>query len=315
LPLGAKQGHSGLGSRLVAVDFSKLDACLSAALEAIEKLNTHLEMLSGNESRDAVGQQRVPGREQVQPKDIAILRDKYQAVSTYAQSISKLTEWLRGQTKLAVEIQTQPDAEQFVRHMKQALLQGLEPVPSPEVIESDLKSVAHELGAPYTRALEAYNRLFSQALKSIDHLSLDFEHESLIGSVIAAIAAVDGLKQLAAISARKLRNQLVQQIDSIQSRNDLTAYRPMKEFLTDPFNTPQSIHAVLNKYPWIRTHRPSPQRRLIHAGDWMKMLSERSEQAFKAMGTESEVTEAMADELRNRRDKIREQKMKRKPRG
>jgi hypothetical protein len=56
---------------------------------------------------------------------------------------------------------------------------------------------------------------------------------------------------------------------------DLSAYRPAKEFLDlDRFPDYNAINRTLQKHPEIRWRRPRGRRKLIHAGDWMKMMTQ-----------------------------------------
>lgn len=65
--------------------------------------------------------------------------------------------------------------------------------------------------------------------------------------------------------------------------------RPAKEFFDSTFATDiKAVHRYLKKYPWVRTEKPSKQRLMIHAGDWMKMRAEVEEAArneVDAIGT------------------------------
>jgi hypothetical protein len=51
-------------------------------------------------------------------------------------------------------------------------------------------------------------------------------------------------------------------------------YAPQKQIvnLDSRFSTDKQIDAALRKQKWIRSWKPGPQRRMIHAGDWLRFL-------------------------------------------
>lgn len=256
--------------------FAQLDALLSSAIRADEKLHARLEQLRNAPSP----------KETKQPAtDIVILRDKYQAVSAYIQSLDKSTTWLKEQAELGVEIQLQPDAGAFIQHLKSAILKVMEPAASREPIATDLKEVILGLGLglgdSYAEAEKVYGDLWTEAWECINTVLNKFDHDDLIHCTYASVAAVIGLLELRRVAAKELRRHLVCKIESATSSDDPSSYRPATQFLDLEFKTIKLIRTALKKHPWIRTHKPNPQRLVIHAGDWMKMKFEQDAQNFK----------------------------------
>jgi hypothetical protein len=52
----------------------------------------------------------------------------------------------------------------------------------------------------------------------------------------------------------------------------LDAYRPAKECLGPWAKDNAALRRILARESWIRTRKPSPQRLLVHEGDWREYL-------------------------------------------
>jgi hypothetical protein len=90
---------------------------------------------------------------------------------------------------------------------------------------------------------------------------------------------------------------------------DLSAYRPATEFLDSTrFRTYNQLHAALKRQPWIRTRKPSPQRLLIHAGDWHHYLTMLDDAGFDALDVQAQTVDVFLAEVRRRQEEIRARK-------
>lgn len=81
------------------------------------------------------------------------------------------------------------------------------------------------------------------------------------------------------------------------SQDDPTAYRPAKEFMNGNY---KAISKVLVEYPWIRRHKPSKQRLLIHAGDWQEYVNKK-QSAGDPLDQPAEVVDAAVAEVERRK--------------
>jgi hypothetical protein len=94
-----------------------------------------------------------------------------------------------------------------------------------------------------------------------------------------------------------------------QQGEDLSAYRPASEFLdANKHKDYPALRRVLANNPQIRTRKPSPQRLVIHAGDWFAYLKEQTTGAFAALGENPEVVDAFLKDVRERQQVIRRNK-------
>jgi hypothetical protein len=93
-----------------------------------------------------------------------------------------------------------------------------------------------------------------------------------------------------------------------QQPEDMTAYRPASEFLDENITTYKQLRAILDRNAEIRTHKPSQQRLLIHAGDWQQWRVTEDAKAADAVDDKPEVIEAFLAEARERQATIRRRK-------
>jgi hypothetical protein len=90
---------------------------------------------------------------------------------------------------------------------------------------------------------------------------------------------------------------------------DLSAFIPAKDCLDPPHcPTYKTLRAILDGHPEIRTHKPSPQRLLIHAGDWHRYTARRDANAFEALDTDPATVNAFLADTQARQEAIREGK-------
>jgi hypothetical protein len=57
---------------------------------------------------------------------------------------------------------------------------------------------------------------------------------------------------------------------------DSSAFRPASECLLGEIDDFGKLRRALRENNWIRTQKPSPQRLMVHAGDWLKYLSRKA---------------------------------------
>jgi hypothetical protein len=96
----------------------------------------------------------------------------------------------------------------------------------------------------------------------------------------AAEAFLDADQDDAIISAVELEGAAVGQHPA--DGGDPTAYRPATEFLGDEIKTYKQLEGILEANPSIRWRKPSPQRRLIHAGDMMDYIKKKKVGRFES---------------------------------
>jgi hypothetical protein len=111
-----------------------------------------------------------------------------------------------------------------------------------------------------------------------------------------------------ALQAKLLALSLHGWADDLEEDNnpavDESAFCPLSKLLdATRFKTPKRIHAALKKNPWIRTYKPSPQRFMIHAGDWHRYVAMFDEAGFNALDASAETAEAFLAEVNLRREK------------
>jgi hypothetical protein len=82
---------------------------------------------------------------------------------------------------------------------------------------------------------------------------------------------------------------------------DPTAYRPATEFLGDEIRTYKQLDGVLGANPSIRSRKPSPQRRLIHAGDMMDYIRKKRVGRFES-ADDAPAAQAINEAARRVRD-------------
>jgi hypothetical protein len=91
------------------------------------------------------------------------------------------------------------------------------------------------------------------------------------------------------------------------STEDLTAYRPMSEFLSEAdgdFPDIPALDRVLKKHNWIRQRKRGARRRDIHAGDWMKFLTQHKAEKERAVETLPEVEIKKAEEAAKKKKNL-----------
>jgi hypothetical protein len=87
---------------------------------------------------------------------------------------------------------------------------------------------------------------------------------------------------------------------------DPTAFRAAKEFVK-PGEGFKDIHKTLKKNEWIRTHKPSKQRLLIHAGDWAEAQSH--VRVADPLDLPAEDVDKAAEEVQKRKTEERAKKL------
>jgi hypothetical protein len=92
--------------------------------------------------------------------------------------------------------------------------------------------------------------------------------------------------------------------------DDESVYRPMKEFVKEPFDTFAKVTSILKKNPWIRTLKPNPRRLKIHAGDWQKFLNEGATSPVDPLDMPAEMVDEAVREVEERKAKVRGSKPK-----
>lgn len=91
---------------------------------------------------------------------------------------------------------------------------------------------------------------------------------------------------------------------------DDSAFRPAKDFLdATRFTTYKRLHAALKGNPWIRTRKPSKNRLLVHAGDWLAFISGLDSAAFGALDLSAETAGEFMAAVRRREEEIRQRKV------
>jgi hypothetical protein len=100
-----------------------------------------------------------------------------------------------------------------------------------------------------------------------------------------------------------------ERVKTAAQAGDRAAYRPATEILAaSSFPTYKALRAYLDKHPEIRTLKPSKQRLLVHAGDWMRCCSRQDDTAFEALDESPEAVAAFLEEAEARQEAIRRRK-------
>jgi hypothetical protein len=115
------------------------------------------------------------------------------------------------------------------------------------------------------------------------------------------------------VAAALLRNEATKAAErrraAGEAAGDPAAYRPAKEFLdTQHAPTYKALRALLGKHTWIRRYNPSPQRLVIHAGDWHQLLAALDKCVFEKLDANPEIVAAFVEEARRRQEDIRARK-------
>jgi hypothetical protein len=98
--------------------------------------------------------------------------------------------------------------------------------------------------------------------------------------------------------------------EAARGNADGAAYRPAKEFLGQTgADTYKALQATLKAHPQIRTRKPSKNRLLIHAGDWLAATSAGDTAASNALDVSPETVTAFLVGARERHEEIRRRKV------
>jgi hypothetical protein len=83
---------------------------------------------------------------------------------------------------------------------------------------------------------------------------------------------------------------------------DELSYVPASQCLdTTRVTTIKKLHAALRANPWVRTHKPSPQRLEVHAGDWHRYIAKLDAAAFDNPNVDAFLAEARREEIKRRK--------------
>jgi len=89
---------------------------------------------------------------------------------------------------------------------------------------------------------------------------------------------------------------------------DTSAYLPASHFFDNRFTTFKAIRKALDNNPWIRRHKPSPQRLTIHPGDWRQFLKGLGKAIVDPLDLPDAVLDAAIEAMEQRRAEERRRK-------
>jgi hypothetical protein len=117
--------------------------------------------------------------------------------------------------------------------------------------------------------------------------------------IYAALSTLDAVPQHSSPATARC-------VDRRDEVSDLTAFRPMSEFLDSQHGvgTCSKLHRFLEHHPEIRQIK-KPRRRDVHAGDWLKYWSKEDKRNFEARDVE-----CYEQGMRERQAEIREKKQR-----
>jgi hypothetical protein len=82
---------------------------------------------------------------------------------------------------------------------------------------------------------------------------------------------------------------------------DDAAFVPASSLLFDQYDTLKKLKAMLRLNPQIRTRKPSPQRLLVHAGDWHRALGQLKGASPDPLDLPAETVDAMVQDVQARK--------------